>query len=416
MLRSLVGITTGWLAISLLSDGLSTIIVPALVVRMTETDRATILGLAGFVALGIGAAVLPLAGAASDRLRSRLGRRPQIAFGLALAVSGLAILAAADTVALVAGGFVVVAVGVAVAQAAQQTLIPDLVPISRHGRAAGAKGFMDLLGAVVGFVVLGGLVAAGRLDLALAAAAVLVTAAVLATFALVREPASSRRSDLPMPQAERPRADLRRDFFLAVLARFVFLVATFGIGRFLFLFVLERSASNAEEAAGMVGALLASLALMTALVALPSGLAVERFGRGPVVHAGGLVAAAGALAFAFAAGWAGIIAGGILLAVGSAMFSAGNWATTTQLSPPPAAGWYMGVASLGTAGAAAVAGLFGPLLDLGSRLWSGSGYTLLFLTAAGFYLGSSMISRAITESATTETTRSSGVEAHASPP
>ena len=63
-------------------------------------------------------------------------------------------------------------------------------------------------------------------------------------------------------------------------------------------------------------------------------------------------------------GLAGLAAGGVVMSVGTAAFITANWAATTSIIPAPDAGRLMGIANLGTAVAAAVAGLAGPLIDL----------------------------------------------------
>jgi MFS family permease len=72
---------------------------------------------------------------------------------------------------------------------------------------------------------------------------------------------------------------------------------------------------------------------------------------------------------------------GALVAVGSAAFSAGSWATLTDLAEGDDAGRLLGLASWGTAGAAAAAGLAGPLIDIGERAGPGAGFVTAFLLA-----------------------------------
>ena len=73
-----------------------------------------------------------------------------------------------------------------------------------------------------------------------------------------------------------------------------------------------------------------------------------------------------------------ILLGGGLMAIGSAGFSAANWALTADLAPRSQTAQYFALANVGTAGAAASAGLLGPLIDWGNTLAPGGGYTALF--------------------------------------
>jgi hypothetical protein len=51
------------------------------------------------------------------------------------------------------------------------------------------------------------------------------------------------------------------------------------------------------------------------------------------------------------------------MSVGTAAFVVPNWAAMTALAPAPEAGRVLGLANIATGGAAAVAGLLGPIID-----------------------------------------------------
>jgi hypothetical protein len=61
---------------------------------------------------------------------------------------------------------------------------------------------------------------------------------------------------------------------------------------------------------------------------------------------------------------------------------------TADLAPQEEAGRFFGLANFGTAGAAAAAGLFGPLVDWANRFSPGSGYPALFVLAALVFMAS----------------------------
>src|SRR5215210_6727120 len=78
--RLLLGISIFWLALSLLFDGLNTLVLPNQLLilagdRGNAMGKATVLGLLTFVGLLAGMIVQPMAGAWSDRMRPRWGRR-----------------------------------------------------------------------------------------------------------------------------------------------------------------------------------------------------------------------------------------------------------------------------------------------------------------------------------------------------
>ena len=59
-----------------------------------------------------------------------------------------------------------------------------------------------------------------------------------------------------------------------------------------------------------------------------------------------------------------------------------NSTDPADLAPPAEAGRFYGLANNGTAGAAAAAGLLGPVVDQGNGVAPGLGYTALFVAAA----------------------------------
>jgi MFS-type transporter involved in bile tolerance (Atg22 family) len=311
---------------------------------------------------------------------------------VAITSGALLLFQIAPTLLAIAAAYVLLQAGAAVAQSAQQGYLPDQIARDRRGLGAGIKGFMDLIGATVGFIVLGTLLASGDEGIALLVAGVITLSFFALTVLLVREPTADKatigrpnwrgifRISLP---ADRP-------FVWVVAIRFLFLLGVFGVGRFLYLVVAERLGLGGDDAAATVGGLLAGLALLTAIAALPSGWLADRVGRQRVMAGGGLIAAIGVAILAPTGGMAPILIGGSLMAIGSASFSAANWALTTDLVPTEEAARYMGLANIGTAGAAAAAGLFGPLLDWWSQAF-GAGYAPLFAVASAACLASGLL-------------------------
>ena len=389
-LRTLVGISVFWLALSMLFDGLTVLVLPVQLSQAGSADPATSLGLVSFAGLLAGMLIQPVAGTLSDRAGARL---PLVGAGALLTMAALAFLGMAGGVIPVAAAYVGVLVAANVAQASQQGLIPDLVPPRRRGLASGLKGTMDLGGAFIGFAVLGQLLAGGDVWPALLAIGALIATTYVASVLLVRE---SRRASAPV---QRPRftdafrIDLgeHRAFAWLVLSRFLFLLATYAVGRFFLLFVADRLGIAAETAADEAGLLLAGLTLITLLTAAPAGWAADRFGRLPLMIFGATTSAAGAVLLVFAASELHILLFGSLMAIGSAAFAAANWASVADLAPAPEAGRFMALANFGTAGAAALAGLFGPLIDAVDRMAAGSGYPALLVAAAFVFVGSGAV-------------------------
>lgn len=143
----------------------------------------------------------------------------------------------------------------------------------------------------------------------------------------------------------------------------MFLFGTYAIGRFLLLLLADRLGLDPGHAAGATGGLLALFTLATAVVALSFGLLADRRGRERVMAIGVALPTGGILAFLPTIGVAGALIGGLLMAAGTAAFVSANWAALTDLVPAEDAGWLMGLANIGTGGAAACAGLLGPVID-----------------------------------------------------
>jgi MFS family permease len=254
---------------------------------------------------------------------------------------------------------------------------------------------MDTGGATLGFVVLGGLLAGESIAPALLAIAAALIGAYLLAVLLVREPPKAASPPQRSGFLDAFRLDFGRHgaFVRVVGARFLFLLGTYAVGRFLLFFVADRLGFDPARAAEEAGMLLAVLTLVTALGAPLGGWAADRWGRVPLMVAGALLSAAGVLGLITATTSATMLLYGCLMSAGSAAFAGANWALTTELTPPHEAARFMGLANFGTAGGAAAAGLLGPLVDWGNTLSPGQGYTLLFLAAAAAFLASILLLR-----------------------
>src|SRR4051794_8137472 len=117
----LVGISLLWLPLSMISDGITSLILPGYLLTLTADDpNATTLGLITFVGLLVGMLVQPIAGAYSDRLRAKWGRRGFIGFGVILVLLSIALFGLSHSLVLVFASFFFIQVSMNVAQAGQQ--------------------------------------------------------------------------------------------------------------------------------------------------------------------------------------------------------------------------------------------------------------------------------------------------------
>jgi MFS family permease len=354
--RLALGISAVWIPLAFLFDGLTVLVLP---VRVSGGGQdATLIGLISFVGLAAALGIQPLAGALSDRLRARFVRQAFMAVAAVPALGGLWLLTGATTIPLVALAYLIVQVSASAIQAAQQTLIPEHVPAAFRGRAGGLKTAADIGGAFVAFLVLGWLVGSGQLASVAGVISVALGGAVLLAWLLVPR-------DIPnvTPRRAAVHEGLPAGFIRLIAARFLFLLGIYVIGRFLLLLVAERLGIEVARAADETGGLLALFTLTTAVGALALGPLTDRYGRPRMMAGGAVVAAIGVLGFLPAAGLPGVLLAGVLMSLGTAAFSAGNWAAITDIVPATDSGRLMGLANIGTGGAAACAGLAGPLID-----------------------------------------------------
>ena len=264
-----------WIPLAFLVDGVTMLLLP---VRLAGSDgTATTIGLISFLGLGVALVVQPLAGHLSDRVRDRADRRAFMAGSALPAIAGLWVLAGPTALPVAALGYVVLQAGASSLQAALQALIPEQIAGTVRGRAAGWKTTFDVGGAFLAFVVLGMVLADGNAVAAAAVTTGLLVAALVLVRALVpgRSPRAAEAASALPAAAQSANAPTNKGlpagFGRLIAARFLFLVGAFGVSRFLLLLVADRLEIDPERAADEAGLLLAALALLTVLAAVPLG-------------------------------------------------------------------------------------------------------------------------------------------------
>jgi MFS family permease len=173
-----------------------------------------------------------------------------------------------------------------------------------------------------------------------------------------------------------------------LLARFLFLLGIYAIGRFLLYFVAQRLGLDPNQAAEQAGTILAALAFVTILASPLTGWLADRIGRLPLMIAGAIFGAISALLLIVARNEVQILLFGSLMSLGSAAFAGGSWAMLADLVPKAESARYFGLANFSTAGSTAAAGMLGPFIDWFERISPGDGYSLLFIVSALAFLAS----------------------------
>ena len=151
------------------------------------------------VVMGVGAIAgliaNPVVGALSDRTTSLRGRRHPWTLGCALvAAAGLGIVAAAPAVAVMAVGWFIAELGLGGMLATLTAALPDRVPVSQRGTLGAIIGISQMLGTVLGALLVTVIIT--RMSAGYAACAVLVVG-LAAAFAL-------RTTDEPLPAEFKP--------------------------------------------------------------------------------------------------------------------------------------------------------------------------------------------------------------------
>lgn len=332
-------------------------------------------GLAGVVAA-------PLAGALSDRTRSRFGRRRPWALGGSLLTAVCLVLTGIAHGPWPVGlGWTGVSVGVAVASAAFTAMIADQLPETQRAAAAASASSAQAVGIVVGVgavVLLGLSVLSGYLVLA-----VFIAVAGSATaMALPDPPATFHPEQLPTARVRRsmPWTSLRdRDFGWVVWGRFVANIGN-ALGTTLFLFFLMYGLG--QPSAQAQDNLLLVIVVYTVFVvaaSVLSGMWSDRTGsrRAPTVLSA-LVQAAAALLLVIAPSFTMTLVAAGLLGVGYGAFSTTGLAFATDVLPDE----HDHARDLGVVNVSAALGqLVGPLI--GALLVAAvGGFWLLFAASA----------------------------------
>ncbi|OXM51435.1 MFS transporter [Amycolatopsis alba] len=294
------------------------------------------------IVTGIGAIVAlianPAVGLLSDRTCSARGRRhPWTAAGAVVAAAGLLVLAFAPNVAVMVLGWCLVQAGLNGMLAMLVSAIADRVPVPQRAQVGGLVGIAQMLGTVLGALVVVVMLDLAGLPLGYAVCAAIVLAGA-AAFVL-------RTPDAPLPVAYRPSARLRDvlanlwisprrhpDFAWAWGCHFMINLGN-AFGTLYLLFFLKDAVHYEDPDTGlliMMGLYGAAL-IVGALVA---GHFSDKSGRRkPYVLAASAVMAVAALVLVVWQNWTAALAASPLLGVGFGAYMAVALAMLTQVLP-----------------------------------------------------------------------------------
>jgi maltose/moltooligosaccharide transporter len=325
---------------------LNNAILPLYIQHRCPGVHPSLLGLMGSSHSIEGTVIQPVVGAASDRLRTRYGRRrPFMLIFAPLSALFLLLTPAAGhlpmsvRLAALVGCIFLFTVSFNVAADPYQALMPDVFPEEQRGRVMGISMFVLVLGQVA--VTMAPLPLEAKFGLT----AVIMVITTLLTCATIREPAH------PTPKAAHSHwEELRiaisglstlRQARLALLALFLSGVGIGAVTPFLTLFVQTITHCTDDEATRMFMVLMIS----TALGVLPFGWLSDRLGPKSVLILGlGMIALA-AINGLWVQSLGQITLVLILAGLGNAAQSAAAYPLLTRLVPGEETGFYTGLQS-----------------------------------------------------------------------
>jgi MFS family permease len=281
----------------------------------------------------------PVVGALSDRTTSPRGRRHPWTLGCALvAALGLAVVAASPAVAVMAVGWFIAELGLGGMLATLTAALPDRVPVSQRGALGALIGISQMLGTVLGALLVTVIIT--RMSAGYAACAVLVVG-LAAAFTL-------RTPDEPLPAQFKPEhpvsTAVRRmwvsprehpDFAWGWVTHFLVNLGN-DLGTLYLLYFLAKAAHYHDPQTGLL-ILMALYAVALLAAGLVLGTLSDRLERRkPFVIGSAAVMATAAAILAASPTWTFALVAAPLLGAGFGTYWAAAPALLTQLLPAAA--------------------------------------------------------------------------------
>ncbi|MET0234887.1 MAG: MFS transporter [Kibdelosporangium sp.] len=307
------------------------ILLPQQAELLDNANKELIFGIVTGVGAVVAVIVNPLAGLLSDRTTSRFGRRhPWTIGGALVGAAGLALLASADSVVMMVLGWCLVQAGLNAMLATLISAIPDRVPVVQRAQTGGFIGISQMLGTVLGALLVTELVT-GLSGGYLASAAVVLLGAAAFVFST---------PDAVLPKERKPRTRLQfwisprqhPDFAWMWGCHFMVNLGN-ALGTFYLLFFLKDVVKRADPEGSLL-ILMAFYGIALVIGALVTGRLSDSSGRRkPYVLLAVALMALAALVLVFWQTWAGGLIAGPLLGAGFGMYWAVAIALLTQVLP-----------------------------------------------------------------------------------
>ena len=389
---------------------MDTAVLPILVLEVApEAAKNTLLGMIGLTGMLAAALVQVPVGWASDRTRSRLGRRlPYMLWACVCIPVALIALATPLTYSNLLVVWLFIQINSGIAYSPYLASIRELVPANRMGVAASIKTLLEALGGA-SILCLAALMVGHYshpdaswwlwATLGMFAVAILATAGISSAtiYRRMREgggaaTAAFHRAAMAFPEST-SMARLHPDLPWFVASRVAFLAAVVIFTTYGLFFLRDKV--QVDNPAQALGVAIIGIGGMLVLTTYPSGWLSDRVGRKPVLAVGTVVALVATIAMMWVSTYllAVLVASVIGGAVGVILTS--HWALANDLGTPGREAQHMGVVNLGTLIGAAGAKAIGPLPDL-VAVWFGPGFgytALLGASALLFSIGGLLLLR-----------------------
>jgi MFS family permease len=349
--------------------------------------------------------IQPTVGTISDYTVSRWGRRkPYIVIGSLLDLVFLAGIALANNV-LILGAFVaLLTFSTNIARGPFQGYVPDLIPEKQVGLASAMVGLMQILGNVTGFVLVTVAVIIGRIELAIAAVALVELATMIAVVARVGEgqpPKSREGRSWSSILRETWGTDVlkERSYVWLLISRLFFLMGGAMLVNYILVY-LKQTHGLGEEAANTTNlVMLVTIIVANVLAIVPSARISDRIGRKPVIYASCVVGFLGVTLAALAPSIPVAIVGGALFGASAGTFLAVDWALMTDIIPKASSGRYMGLSNVATTASTLLAVASGGLVLDAVSAASGldAGPRAAYLLGAAYYVVAALTLRPVVE-------------------
>ena len=147
-----------------------------------------------------------------------------------------------------------------------------------------------------------------------------------------------------------------------------------------------RDVVHLENPAQALGNMILAIGGALALSIYPAGWASDRVGRKPVVLAGAVGAAIGAIAMLWADSTLEVLTIATIMGASVGVLLSASWALANDLGTVGREAQHMSMVTIATVSGAAVAKIVGPLVDLLNQASPGWGYSGLLISCAALFL------------------------------